>query len=292
VKKTVGLSAVGVLLALAVLAAMFYIVPQGEFLPAHRDDPRKSEASLEIKILTWNILYGDDDQVGDNAWSFRKEALAEIVSERHFDVLCFQEVRPDQLAFLKTLFEGYGVVSVGRNDGKETGEQNTLFYDDSRFELEDSRVFWLSDTPDQPGKGWNAPLPRICTWIQLHDRETGRSFRVHNTHMPLRGAARLKSAQLISERIRAAAMPSILMGDANAVPWSSVIATFERNGLIRADKNSAKTIRVLGKCLFCLDYIFVDKDWIVTDGEVIRDRGKTGYPSDHCGVSATVLLLQ
>ena len=116
------------------------------------------------------------------------------------------------------------------------------------------------------------------------------SFRIYNTHMALVENARLQSARLLCSRISDAGVPSILVGDLNATPTSQVIATFEENGLIRADKSGAKTIGILGRSVRCLDYILVTEDWRITGGEIIRDNGKGIKPSDHCGILATAIL--
>lgn len=65
-------------------------------------------------------------------------------------------------------------------------------------------TFWLSKTPDVPGsKGWNARYPRICTWVILRDKRTGKRFCFANTHPEAKDAiARRKGMELIVKRMK------------------------------------------------------------------------------------------
>ena len=72
------------------------------------------------------------------------------------DILGTQEVLHNQLEDLKQRLPEYGVIGVGREDGKEKGEYSALWYQKDRFNLLDSGYFWLSETPEVAGsKGWD-----------------------------------------------------------------------------------------------------------------------------------------
>ena len=66
------------------------------------------------------------------------------------DILGTQEVLHNQLEDLKQRLPEYGVIGVGREDGKEKGEYSALWYKKDRFNLLDSGYFWLSETPKLP----------------------------------------------------------------------------------------------------------------------------------------------
>ena len=57
---------------------------------------------------------------------------------------------------------------MGRDDGKTKGEYAAIFYDKQKLRLVDSGHFWLSETPEKPGPGWDAACTRICTWGLFH----------------------------------------------------------------------------------------------------------------------------
>ncbi|WP_229746794.1 hypothetical protein [Pedobacter mendelii] len=43
----------------------------------------------------------------------------------------------------------------GRDDGKDGGEPSAIFFKKDKFRLLKSGDFWLSETTDLPGKGWD-----------------------------------------------------------------------------------------------------------------------------------------
>ena len=79
-----------------------------------------------------------------------------------------------------------------------------MFYRKDRFDAVKSGTFWLSETPDAPGsKSWNAVCPRICTWVQLADKATGRTFCFANAHTDHKSElARTDGMKLIMKRMR------------------------------------------------------------------------------------------
>ena len=80
------------------------------------------------------------------------------------DVLGTQEVLHGQLQDMLERLDGYGYIGVGRDDGATAGEYAAIFYKQDKVRLLDSGNFWLSETPDRPGLGWDAACVRICTW--------------------------------------------------------------------------------------------------------------------------------
>src|SRR5690606_39750637 len=78
--------------------------------------------------------------------------------------------------------------------------------------------FWLAENTETPNKGWDAALPRICTWGLFKDKQTGFEFFLFNAHFDHVGVeARKESARLIVEKAHAlgAGIPMIIMGDFN-----------------------------------------------------------------------------
>lgn len=71
---------------------------------------------------------------------------------------------------------GYSWVGVGRDDGKNKGEFSAILYRNDRFEVLGHSTFWLSDTPEFPSMGCDAAYPRVVTWAELQDKETGKEF--------------------------------------------------------------------------------------------------------------------
>ena len=129
----------------------------------------------QFHVASYNVRYANpaDEQRG-NGWSQRCPVICNQIAYESFDLVGMQEVLKSQFDDLSNrLSRDYGCIGVGRNDGKTSGEYAPIFYKKDRFILLDSGCFWLSETPDKPSVGWDAKYPRICSWAQLQDRNTG-----------------------------------------------------------------------------------------------------------------------
>ena len=124
-------------------------------LPALAQKP----ANKPLNVMSYNIRYNTAND-GVNAWSNRKDWVKDLVEYYGTDILCVQEALQDQVGDLlkNSRFELEG---VGRDDGKTKGEYTAVFYNKNRFKKQQSGTFWLSDTPGNPSKGWDAQIIRI-----------------------------------------------------------------------------------------------------------------------------------
>lgn len=179
--------------------------------------PLSQAQNHRLKVASYNIRY---DNPGDSldAWKYRKETVAELIQFHDFDVFGAQEVLHNQIEELSAALEGYSYIGVGRDDGKSAGEYSPIFYKEEKFKLLDNGTFWLSENTEKPNKGWDAALPRICTWGEFEDRNTGFRFYLFNTHFDHVGVqARKESARLILKKINEIGedAPVILTGDFN-----------------------------------------------------------------------------
>ena len=247
-------------------------------------------SSADLNVLTWNIQYGSDNGERSNRWNKRKKSLETVLpATSDIDILCIQEGMQDQLRFINELFPEFDYLGNGREDGAAKGEFCAIYFDRKRLELIKSDTFWLSDTPSIPSITWGNFLPRICTWARFKDKNTDKTVRVYNTHFPLTGNARRKAAVLIAEHIAADPHePVILAGDLNSGPGSIPWKTFNLIGLQNVNTAGDPTYHFRGFGIRCLDAIMIGNEGIVRDYEVIREKGKYGYPSDHFGIRTTV----
>ncbi|NPA37534.1 MAG: hypothetical protein GXO47_11880, partial [Chlorobi bacterium] len=176
-----------------------------------------------IKVVSFNIRYSNNSD-SKFSWKNRKQYVTDFLKKENSDIISFQEVLKPQLDYLTDNLKEYSVISAGRDDGKDKGEQCPIFFNSSLFDLLAKSHFWLSETPDKPGSiSWGAKLPRIVTWIKLQNRRTGHVFFVFNTHLShVSEYARNKSVLLILDKIKSIAdnVPVIVTGDFNATPDS------------------------------------------------------------------------
>jgi len=258
-----------------------------------------------MTVMTFNIRY-DNPGDGPDRWPHRAGAVAKIIGRA--DVAGLQEVLHGQLTDLKQALPAYSVVGVGRDDGKQAGEYSPILYRTGRFELRESGTFWLSEEPAQIGSlGWDARIPRICTWAHLTDKESSKSFYYFNTHFDHRGSrARLESSKLIVRKITEIAgdAPVIFGGDLNATPDSEPIqALLEAGDNAAGDLQDSRSVSKndpVGPASTWngfreivedrrIDYLFVRGPVEVKSYREITERIDGGrYPSDHLPVAIEV----
>lgn len=177
------------------------------------------EGNRQLTVMTWNIRYNNPGD-GANAWPKRKEKVMAFLIEADPQLMCMQEVLADQLKDLRNSLPRYSTFGAGRDDGREAGEYVPVFYDKARFQFLKGSHFWLSETPDQPGKlGWDAACTRMVTWISLAVASSKDTLFVFNTHFDHMGVkARLMSAKLLTHAVDSLAgnHPVIITGDFNS----------------------------------------------------------------------------
>ena len=261
-----------------------------------------------LRVMSFNIRY-DEPQDGVNAWPRRKEFVASMIRVYKVDLVGVQEALKGQMDDLQTLLPEYSWVGVGRGDGKAAGEYSAIFYRKTRFKSLESATFWLSETPDVPGKGWDAAYPRIVTWVKLQDLTTGKVFFHFNTHFDHRGAkARTESARLLLDRINqtGAALPVVVTGDFNFTESADgyQLLTGKSAGESKSALRDARYVSQHGhrgptstfngfKTLvpdMKIDYVFVKGNIRVVRHGVLSDTRDGRWPSDHLPVFAEIVI--
>lgn len=170
-------------------------------------EPREIAYGLpagEVRIISFNIRQsGLAKKDGPDRWKKRREAVLNMIERESPSVLGIQEGLIDQIRYIEKACPQFARVGVGRDDGAEGGEFMAIFYRGDYFELLASGTFWLSNTPDEVSRGWDAACNRTVTWVRLRERATGGEFYYLNTHFDHVGAeARRESARLIARFIR------------------------------------------------------------------------------------------
>lgn len=169
--------------------------------------------------MSFNIRY-ENLEDGEHIWQNRKGAVVEMLNTVRPDVFGVQEALVSQVDYLDSAMVDYSFVGVGRDDGVCAGEYAAIYYRTDMFDVVADGHFWLSETPNVPGLGWDAVCTRIATWAKLKIKASGKEFLVMNTHFDHVGlAARNNSGLLILNKIEELGgdVPAVLMGDFNSV---------------------------------------------------------------------------
>ncbi len=272
------------------LIAWAEVSPGGQYV-SPKADP------AQIRVVTWNILRGREQGWPwlRGGWRERKGALASALQSVRPDILCVQEALPQQVEFLERMLPTHCRVGVGRDDGRSAGEHCAILFERDRFEKVDDGTFWLEEPCDRPA-GWRLAgsmrPKRICTWVRLRDRLTGRTFRIFNTHLYLTEESRQRAAKLIIDRIAEGHLgePILLAGDFNATEAARsrrrfTEARFASTSAL-AQQPTEATYQFYGIPLRNLDEILAGPGWRVHRHQVIKLKPGNRYPSDHFGVMA------
>ena len=260
-----------------------------------------AQKNAPINIASYNIRM-DTKSDGINAWPNRKENVKALVVYHDFDIFGVQEAFVHQLKDIAELTT-YAYTGKGRDDGLEGGEHSSIFYKKDRFKLLQSGDFWLSETPEKPGKGWDATCcNRIASWGKFRDLLTKKEFFFFNVHFDHQGVeARRQSGFLMVKKIREIAGSStvILTGDFNSTPDTDQIKTIQT---LLSDSHEVTKQPVYGPegtfnafkfdapMKQRIDYIFVSKNIEVQKYGVLTDAKEQRYPSDHQPVVVKAII--
>ena len=276
----------------------------------------------QLTVGSYNIRYRNgSDSINGNVWSNRCRVICDQVNFISPDIFGAQEVLHGQLLDMLSLLDGYSFLGVGRDDGATKGEYAAIFYRPDRLRLLDEGHFWLSETPDRPGLGWDAVCVRICTWgkFAAQTATDDDAFFFFNLHMDHVGVvARREAARLVIGQIAAIAhgAPVILTGDFNVDQTDEIYRFFTESGLLKDSYHASRlrfaengTFNSFDGDLFTpsrIDHVFVspsiDVDaygiltnayWVQDDndgtqhkghdapGEISLSRYNRRLPSDH-----------
>lgn len=244
--------------------------------------------------LTYNIRYANEND-GEDKWSIRKDFLIKQIQNQKPDFFGVQEALASQMDYIQLNLKNYRPIGGGRDDGMRKGEFSGIFYNITKFMVVRSGQFWLSETPNEIGIGWDAALPRICTYALLKDIKTKSTFWVFNAHFDHMGEmARENSAKLILQRsieFNSQNLPVIVMGDLNMEPETEGIRVLSdhfqdaKSVAKKVIQNQAGTFngfKVDEAAKARIDYVFLSKDIKrIHRYEVLIEKPNGRYPSDH-----------
>jgi endonuclease/exonuclease/phosphatase family metal-dependent hydrolase len=177
-----------------------------------------ASAAETLRVMSFNVRYPAKSD-GVNIWEERRDLLVDTIRKHHPDLIGTQELFKLQGDYIVSKLPEFAWFGVGRR-GDETDEHMGVFYRKDRFDVTASGNFWLSETPEIPGSSaWDMSLPRMVTWGDFRDKQSGATFRFYNTHFPHRREdenARTECARVIANRIKADARPNVIVtGDFN-----------------------------------------------------------------------------
>ncbi len=244
-----------------------------------------------MKILGYNLRFCDDG----NGHSIHERAprVLDIIKDYDPDICGFQEVTSPWMEELKVLSDQFDHLLQYRDPRDLEG--TPIFWRKDRFELVNSESFWLSDTPTVSSKSWGTSLPRVCCYVALKEKATGKVFHHFNTHYDFNEWFQRESGQQIIHRAMA------LGEDANVAVTADFNFTIGSKGYhsLRSyfeDLREQVAPDNLEQTLTCYSNEKRGVEWLIDfcfyhgkhlhpkKYEVINRLYDGKYPSDHCGM--------
>ena len=256
----------------------------------------------DISVISLNIRV-DNAADGTNVWRNRRDAVVTMIERERPMLLGLQEAQPHQITYLSEHCPDYAWYGLGRDTGKvppatdsyAAEETMAVFWRTAELELLDKGTFWLSETPDQVSKGWDASYRRTCTWAGFRHKKSGQTCYFFNTHLDNDGkVAREESIKLLVSRmktINSKRRVSFLTADFNSnvtdacfAPLHVYMRDARANAAVSDDYPSWNGY---GASTGRLDHVFFSGD-NCTAREFRTLRGDYGVPyiSDHYPVAA------
>ena len=171
----------------------------------------KLTPELPLRILSHNIRYATSSPFkGERPWPERRQLLLnglQYNTRNQDSFICLQEVLHNQLtdilAGLNKASQKWTHIGVGRDDGHQAGEYAPIIYRPDTWELKHWETVWLSKTPHEPSKDWDAASIRIVTIGIFTHKASRLNALAMNTHLDNAGSrSRYEAAHIILDKIR------------------------------------------------------------------------------------------
>lgn len=251
-----------------------------------------------VRIMSCNLRCLTPLDLGKKSWFYRADLIAEEIRDRAPGIIGFQEATRWQYRYLTEAMPGYDSVIEYRDDTL-LAEGCPIFYSMELYTLKDKGSFWLSETPEVMSRDWGAAHNRICSYVILEEKATGKELVVFNTHLDhVSDEARIKGIAVVLDKIaQFGGLPAVIMGDFNALEGSETYRSATENFLDAqyAAENTMEghTYQNWGnpEKFKRLDYFMLSKTGIQALGyEVLPGTREGVWLSDHCPIVLDLAL--
>jgi endonuclease/exonuclease/phosphatase family metal-dependent hydrolase len=254
--------------------------------------------SSTVSMMSCNLRCLTPLDLGKKNWFYRADLIAEELEAQNCGILGFQEATSWQYHYLVDILPEYDSV-IDYRDTSIASEGCPIFYHKDLYTLVDKGSFWLSETPEVMSKDWGAACYRVCSYVILTHKASGRDFVVFNTHLDhVSDEARIKGIAVVLEKIaQFGGLPAVIMGDFNALEGSATYLSATENFLdsqyAAESTMSGHTYQNWGNpdSFKRLDYFMISKTGFRPLRYAILEGIREGvYISDHCPITLELEL--
>ena len=263
-------------------------------------EQQQTPKGLAIEMMSFNIRIISDKDQGVTNWESRKVALIEYLNKNTADIICMQEVKTRQYKEIKAgLDKRFGAVFYARENGDDPEGLMTIF-DQTKYELKDKGVFWLSQIPYIMSKGWGANHYRICVTTLLEHKQTKKSVNVFNVHLDHKvEEARAGGSKLVLKHVQKSKHPALVAGDFNDYAGSecyNILSEEMTDCQFAPITDDGATYQAWGAtpddCDTPIDFIFATDKLVPQTYKICRDKWqKTNFYSDHYAIKTNLILV-
>lgn len=253
-----------------------------------------------IRVMSANLRCFNPQDIGKKSWFYRADLILKNIEAEAPSIIGFQEATKWQYAYLCKSLPGYDSVITYR-DNSPFSEGCPIFYDTERYALQDKGSFWLSETPDVMSKDWDSKCYRVCSYVILEEKASGRQFVVFNTHLDhVSDEARINGIGVVLDKIQQfGGLPSMIMGDFNAEEDSETYRSATEN--FSDAKYQTENAVGLHSATYQnwgespdrnpIDYFMISKTGFTVEKYEVVDTTYDGvYPSDHFPILVDLIL--
>lgn len=260
-------------------------------------------AQENLAIMSYNIRLASVDD-GPNHWNIRKQKLVDLINYYDADFIGVQEAQIPQLDFIKQNNLQLEFIGLPRSEDTNA-EYSAIFYKKEKYKVIKQKTMWLSETPNQVSKGWDAAYNRIITYGLFENKKTKKSVWIINTHFDHVGKiARQKSLEMIDNLIQQLTkeknVPAFFMGDFNMNHDDTSVKYIQQKYLdtrlnaevVYGPNFTWEDFKFHEKGTEVLDYILYKKNEKVVckSFNTIDDFYDFKYPSDHLPILAKFII--
>ena len=251
-----------------------------------------------ITMMSCNVRCLTPLDLGKKSWFYRADLLVSDIAAQNPGIIGFQEATQWQYRYLVDVLQGYDSV-IDYRDQSIASEGCPIFYSTALYTLKDKGSFWLSETPDVMSKDWGAAHYRICSYVILTEKASGKDFVVFNTHLDhVSDEARIKGIAVVLEKIaQFGGLPAVIMGDFNALEgsetYNSATQYFLDAQYAAAETMEGHTYQNWGNPdkFKRLDYFMISKTgWVAQKYAIVQPVHDGVYASDHCPIVLQMIL--
>ena len=219
------------------------------------------------------------------------------------DILGVQELNSIWQKKFEELLPQYAYYGVkrGGDEKEETSEMSGIFYLKDKYELVESNTFWISNTPEKESKFEGAACNRICSYVVLKNKNTGKLLAHFNTHLDhVSTEAQDLGGRLIANKsdeikTKYGEITTVITGDFNQYPDGLAIKALKDKGFTSAadtveNGNTRTTYQGWGRDYYDapIDFIFTDSANKISNYTVHDEKWDNSFVSDHFMITAEI----